>query len=321
MKKLLLISLAVLVLAVAAAPADATFPGKPGPIVYSKSSSSESGTTGGLYSHGPRVSQRPVQLTDAAGDSMPAFSADGRKIVFVRNPEPLLAGSSIFVMNADGSGAKRLTEGLAIDGNPTISPDGKTVVFDRYEQTSNRSHLWSVAVAGGRLSQLTDGSNDEADPVYTPNGKRIVYTSNADQDARSDHSDIWAMAPDGSNQKVLVDGVRNESEPDVSPSGRAVVFSSNRNHGPNLFIANANGKRVRAVTHSKGDCFRGRCYLTPVFSPDGKHLLTTDGGRYSESLSVLTLDGSQQKTFDSGSTEEEGFGTHIGSPAWGPVPR
>jgi Tol biopolymer transport system component len=321
MKRLLAISFALLVSAVAAVPADATFPGKPGPIVYSKSDSSESGTTGGLFSHGPRIAQKPVQLTDSAGDAMPAFSADGRKIAFVRSPEPFLSGTSIFVMNADGSGAKRLTEGLAIDGNPTISPDGRTIVFDRYEPTASRSHLWSVDVAGGRLKQLTDGSDDESEPVFTPNGKRIVYTSNADQDARSDHSDIWAMAPDGSNQKVLVDGVRNESEPDVSPSGRAVVFSSNRSHGPNLFIAKANGKRVRAITHSKGDCFRGRCYLTPAFSPDGKHLLTTDGGRYSESLTVMTLNGKRQKTFDSGSTEEEGFGTHIGSPAWGPVPR
>jgi hypothetical protein len=35
----------------------------------------------------------------------------------------------------------------------------------------------------------------------------------------------------------------------------------------------------------------------------------------------MKLDGSGQKTFDSGGTEEEGFGTHIGAPAWGPAPR
>jgi Tol biopolymer transport system component len=318
MKKLVLI-LPLLVFALAAAPAHATYPGKPGPLVYSKVDSSESGSTGGLVLHGPRVSQKAVSLTEVVGDSMPSFSADGRKIVFSRDPEPLLPGSSIFVIDVDGSGAKRLTTGPALDGDPTVSPDGETVVFDRY--AGSRSHIWAVGIDGTGLRQLTKGPNDESDPVFAPSGKRIVYTGNADLDARSDHADIWAMAPDGSDQKVLIDGVRNEAEPDVSPNGRSIVFTSNRNHGPNLFIANAKGKRVRAVTHSKGDCFRGRCYLTPVFSPDGRHLASTGGGRYSDSLTVMRLDGSQQKTFDSGSTEEEGYGTYIDAPTWGPAPR
>jgi Tol biopolymer transport system component len=308
-------------LALAAAPAEATYPGKPGPIAYSKVNTSESGSTGGLFSHGPRLSQKPVALTTVPHDSMPFFSADGSRIVFVRDPDPFATGAAIYVMDADGENAKQLTDGTAIDGNPTISPDGELVVFDRYEPAEHRSHLWAVGVDGTGLRQLTDGSDDEAEPVFAPNGKRILYAGDGDQDAKSDHSDIWAMAPDGSNQKVLVDGVRNESEPDVSPNGRKVVFSSNRNHGPNLFIANAKGKKVRAVTHNKGDCFRGRCYLTPVFSPDGKHLASTGGGRYSDALTVMKLDGSGQKTFDSGGTEEEGFGTHIGAPAWGPAPR
>ncbi|HEY5977987.1 MAG TPA: hypothetical protein VIT85_09040 [Solirubrobacterales bacterium] len=313
--------LPLLVLALAAAPAQATYPGKPGPLVYPKVDSSESGTTGGLLSHGPRATQKAVQLTDVPSDSMPSFSADGRTIVFSRDPGLAATGMSIYVMDADGGGARRLTTGAAIDGNPTISPNGRVVVFDRYELGPRRSHLWAVNIDGTGLRQLTEGPNDESDPVFTPSGKRIVFTGNADQDARSDRSDIWAMAPDGSDQKVLVDGVRNESEPDVSPTGRSIVFASNRIHGPNLFIANAKGKRVRAVTHSKGDCFRGRCYLTPVFSPDGRHLATTDGGRYSDSLTVMRIDGSRQKTFDSGGTEEEGYGTYIGGPAWGPVAR
>jgi len=318
MKKLALV-LPLLALLLAAAPAQATYAGKPGPIVYPRVESSESGTTGGLLRHGPRVVQKPVRLTDEPSDSMPSFSADGRMIAFSRDPGLAAAGRAIYVMDADGGNARRLTGESANDGNPTISPNGRVVVFDRYR--GGRSHLWAVNVDGTGLRQLTRGPNDESDPVFVPSGKRIVFTGNGDQDARSDHSDIWAMAPDGSDRKVLIDGVRDESEPDVSPNGRRIVFTSNRNHGPNLFIANARGKRVRAVTRSKGDCFRGRCYLTPVFSPDGRHLATTDGGRYSDSLTVMRLDGSRPKTFDSGGTEEEGYGTYIGAPAWGPVAR
>lgn len=326
MKKLVLtLASASLLVALVAAPAHATFPGKPGPIVYLKVDSSEStGGEGGLLAHGPRASQKPVALTHDPNDSAPAYSADGRSIAFARQvPGP--AGAllqAIFVMRSDGSEVRQLTSGTGYDYAPAFSPDGRTIVFSRSGGLERHPHLWAMDADGGDERQLTSGPNSEFDPVFTPNGKRIVYVSNADQDARSDHADIWAMAPNGDDQRVLIDGVRDEDEPDVSPDGRKIVFSSNRNHGPNLFIANAKGKRVRAVTHNKGDCFRGRCYLTPVFSPDGRHLATTTGGRYSTSLTVMKLDGSNRKTFDSGGVEEEGFGTNVVGPlAWGTVPR
>ena len=315
----LLIALAVG--ALAAAPAEATFPGKPGPIVYSKANLGEAvGVTGGLFSHGPRASEKPRQLTSEGYDNTPSFSADGRRIVFAGNRDLLASsGSHIYVMNADGSGVKELTVGEGYDSDPSFSPDGRTVVFDRIESSSNRQHLFAVGVDGSGLRQLTAGTNHEYDPVFTPDGKRVIYVSDADSDARSDHADIFSMAPDGSHQKVLVDGPRNESEPDVSPDGRRIVFSSNRSHGPNLFLADARGRVIRAVTHSKGDCFRGRCYTSPSFSPDGRHIVANSGGRYSSTLTVMRTDGSGAKTFDSGGTEEEGFGIRVGPAAWGPA--
>jgi Tol biopolymer transport system component len=301
------------------APAQATFPGRPGPIIYLKTSSNEStGGRGGLLAHGPKASQKAVALTDDSGDSAPAVSANGRLIAFARSvPSPgNRSHSAIFVMRSDGSGVRQLTSAVRFDDHdPAFSPDGRTIVFDRM---GGGPHIWAMDVDGSDQRQLTRGPNEEWDPVFAPNGRRIVYASNADHDARSDHSDIWAMGAGGSHQRVLVDGVRDEDEPDVSPSGRLIVFSSNRAHGPNLFIARANGRRVRAVTHSKGDCFRGRCYLSPAFSPDGRHIASTAGGRYSVSLTVMKLDGSNRKTFDSGSVEEEGYGSNIVGPlAWG----
>ena len=78
---------------------------------------------------------------------------------------------------------------------------------------------------------------------------------------------------------------------------------------------------MREVTHSKGDCFSSACYLAPAFSPDGNHLAYLREGRYSSALEVARLDGSQDKKFDEGGTEEEGYGGHVGAPAWGIVPR
>ena len=272
--------------------------------------------------HGPRVGGPPTALTDSPEDAEPAASANGRLVAFSGQALGSVGGRAIFVVGIDGDGLRQVTAGVDYDTSPSFSPDGRTIVFTRgIASGQHRLHIWAVGVDGSGSAAADYGTHNESEPVFTPNGKRILYAGDADHDAKSDHADIWAMAADGSDQRVLIDGVRNENSPDVSPDGRQVVFSSNRSHGPNIFIAKSNGRSVRAVTHSKGDCFRGRCYLDPVFAPDGKHLLATSGGRYSHDLDVMRPDGSNRKEIDGGGTEEEGYGTSVGAPAWAPVPR
>jgi Tol biopolymer transport system component len=320
----LIVALSVASVAACATPpsALATFPGTPGPIVYAKGSSSEAGARGGLVAHGPRRSQRPHALTSYPEDEAPSYSADGRLIAFSGDREPLPAssGSHIYVMDANGGNVRQVTSGAGYDSNPSFSPNGSQIVFDR-TVGSGSPRIFIVNLDGGGLQALTDGSTSDSDPVFTPNGRRIVYVSNGDSDGRTDRSDIFAMGSDGANQRVLIDGIRNETEPDVSPNGRRIVFVSTRDHGPNVFVARSNGSRVRAVTRSHRDCFSSACYLGPTWSPDGGHLAYLRVGRYSSELVVSRPDGSQSREFDSGGTEEEGYGTRIGPPAWGPVPR
>jgi len=68
-----------------------------------------------------------TQVTSGHFDRQPTWSPDGQRIAFVR--ENLDGGSDIFIVNADGSGAKQLTTGSIRPADPTWSPDGRTIAF------------------------------------------------------------------------------------------------------------------------------------------------------------------------------------------------
>lgn len=320
---------ALLVLAVAAvvvvvvAPGRAAYPGVAGPIAYSRVETS-SGTyesVGGIYVHGPRAGDEPRQLTKEPRDSEPSFSADGRMIVFSGNRDPSTTGyapgTHIYVMNSDGTDVRQLTSGTTYDRDPAFSPNGKAIVFDRASASGHSPHIFSIGIDGSGLSQLTNDEGTDTEPTFTPNGKVIVFVSNRQSSGRRDRSNIFTMRPDGSRIKLLIGGPRSESEPDVSPDGRSIAFHSNRGHGPGpaIYIARMSGRHVRALPGTRSSDY-------PSWAPDGKHIAFIRFGSSSSELVVKRSDGRGfSKEFDSGGTEEEGYGDSVGAPGWGPRPR
>jgi TolB protein len=315
---------AVLVAAIGLAPAQAALPGPNGPIAYQRLAYLDGGLTGGLFTHPSTQGGAQGVLSEDATAEAPAYSPDGRLIVFAADLDAVAATRPrIYLMRADGSGTRPLTAGAQRDGHPSFSPDGRSVVFDQTTTgVDHYSHIFLVKVDGSGLRQLTYGAEvRDTDPTFTPNGKTIAFVSERGNGRTGDRFDIFSMRSDGTRLKPLINGPLKELEPDFSPDGRSIAFSSNLHDGPNVFVARADGHGVRRLTNARGGCYRGRCYLSPSWAPDGKHIALLAQAGQSSNLAVMRPDGSGLKVIAEGSEGEEGPAAPISGPAWGPAPR
>jgi len=134
--------------------------------------------------------KRAFQLADLyrlKGVSSPAFSPDGNHIAFVVTESFLEKGKTnadIYVMEADGSGMKRLTEHPSSDTHPVWSPDGETIYF-----TSTREkgpQIWKVPADGGEQEQVTHFSMGVGDPAMSPDGSRFLFQADVFPDCGAD---------------------------------------------------------------------------------------------------------------------------------------
>lgn len=298
--------------------AQAAFPGKPGPIAYSKQTYDiiSGGRTvrptpvGGLFTHGPRIKQRPRQLTTGFYDREPSYSADGRQIVFVTVDEAV-GFAGIYVVRNDGSDRRLVT---ADGSHPAFFPSGSAIVFVR--SVDGRRQVFTVRLDGSGLRQLTSGPSESFDPAVSPNGKRIAFASDRDRVGR-DRNDIYTMRTDGSDVRAAIAGPRSEVEPDWAPSGRRIAYVVGGGSSSDLFVAEAGGSRATRLTPCEG--IRCRDFSHPAFSPDGRHIVALSESNRSSGIEVFRSDGrGTYRNFDDAGFGEEGEGSFLGPPTWGP---
>jgi TolB protein len=129
-----------------------------GQIVYRGCDNTVEPAQCGLYRSSAEAGPQPmVRLTDRSEDTAPA--AHGNRIAFMSSRD---GNWEIYIMNADGSGLKRLTNNAANDGLPAWSPDGKTLAF-----VSNQGGAWAI------WAMSPDGSNQRK--LFDIGGGGLVF--------------------------------------------------------------------------------------------------------------------------------------------------
>jgi len=140
----------------------------------------------------------------------PHWSPDGTRLTYWRDPyaNGRPTGTSVAVVDADGTDEQRRTDPATFAGSPDWSPDGQWIVFSTYPllefQCCQVSNLYRMHPDGSGMEQLTHYATDDlraTQPRYTPDGRWIVVTA-VTPSSRS----LWAIPAAGGEPIVLAAG-------------------------------------------------------------------------------------------------------------------
>jgi TolB protein len=192
--------------------------------------------------------KRAKRLTaHRAHESAPAWSPDGKQIVFARSLGRSIR-SSLWIIGANGRGLRRLTTG-AIDIQPSWSRRDE-IAFVRIDPSSFQSAIRVVRPNRRGLRRLRTGLRNATRPVWSPDGSRLLLTNGRT---------LMVVNRNGRKRRIIVRltadarGSRVDPEPAWSPDGRQVVFKElrPRTTGPaDLWIVNADASGRRRLTSS-----------------------------------------------------------------------
>lgn len=205
-----------------------------------------------------------TRLTTARGyDAEASYSPDGQWIAFssMRDAynrtlsaeeqkqleiDPSYFGE-IYIMRADGSGQRRLTNVPGYDGGPFFSPDGTHIIWRRFDTKGLIADIWMMKLDGSETKQITDFKAMSWAPYIHPSGEYILFASNK---LGFENFEVFMVDIAGAREPVRVtysDGF--DGLPVPSPNGKQLAWTSSRSGGREgqIFLGEWNHEAARAA--------------------------------------------------------------------------
>jgi Tol biopolymer transport system component/DNA-binding winged helix-turn-helix (wHTH) protein len=238
----------------------------------------------------------------------PSWSPDGKLLAFSEKDEPR-APLSIFLASIEGLDKRKLTSppaGSVGDCAPAISPDGRTVAFNR---VSAAGGIFLVPVAGGEPTRVTRGQLPFCERLaWTADGRELVFSSSGG--APESSSSLWRVSASGGKPDPVFVGGDNAANPAISSPGNRLAYEQ-RSQDFNIWqielptTTTPSRSATKLIASTRGDA-------GPQFSPDGARIVFGSDRTGNDEIWVCDTAGSNLVQLTS-------FGGPMaGTPRWSP---
>jgi Tol biopolymer transport system component len=137
-----------------------------------------------------RLGRHAAPLLSDGVDVSPAWSPDGRTIVFSRLSDPSLPieQATLYLADSNGSNVRSLGQAPVRGVSPAWSPDGRKLAFVSFadhngpacppnDSCPSSGEIYVVGADGTGLTRLTTSTADDEHPTWSPDGSRIAFAS------------------------------------------------------------------------------------------------------------------------------------------------
>jgi TolB protein len=253
------------------------------------------------------------QLTSSAGDkSQPAWSPDGKKLLFVApggSEGGKQYGRDIWVMDADGSNPVDLTRRVGDDREPAWSPDGKMIAFSNDGREDKIRQLYLMSVDGSNQTKISD-QFIEAMPAWAPDMKWLAYViSGNGYPFLYLRGNVNGFSTPQPYDRFSVTGRLGQvAQPAWSPDGNQIAYVRLDGGHKQIWSVRAasGGRDLSQLTKGPGD-------QNPAWSPDSHWIVYSSAINGKGDLFLMTAAGTLQTDLTNSLTDEL-------MPAWQPLP-
>ncbi|MGB0595648.1 MAG: M28 family peptidase [Rubripirellula sp.] len=202
------------------------------------------------------------RLTNARGyDAEGSYSPDGSQIVFASNRQAYSRDLTdrekklfevdpafmidLYIMNADGTNVRQLTDVPGYDGGPFFSPNGERICWRRFSEDGATAEVFTMKTDGTDVQRLTSIAAMSWAPFFHPSGDYLIFTTNKHGFG---NFELYLVRADGKGEPVRVTSTDGfDGLPVFLPDGKQLSWTSNRtaNKQSQIFMGTWNDALAR----------------------------------------------------------------------------
>jgi tol-pal system beta propeller repeat protein TolB len=223
---------------------------------------------------------RSIRVTRHPSDIIPAWSPDGRQLVYSSHRE---GRTNLHIVDVITLDTTQLTDDPVEAIRAAWSPDGQTIAYSSPRAANGRYDVYAIDVDGTNERKLTDHDAHDIHPSWSPDGSMIAFRSQ-----RTGEDQVFTMAADGEDVTQVTPPGGRYTDPAWSPDGLSILVDFGADGVSGVGILDlATGEVANATELPR------LSVEFPKWSPDGTRIAFHSGGQGENPREVFFIENGQ----------------------------